>query len=150
MNQRCAGGDAAAQTDDAHAAGLRMQQQRQMAQKLLREHVSAVRRVHLALDCQGECSGEPSHRNRRGCTLFVVKQFPRLQARCEIQIEIADVGAVLVAAAGEQIQVPPWRQHNQRGGSQHAGKASAALPCRQATGDEGETGSADGQESGQP
>jgi hypothetical protein len=50
MTKGSANGDAAAQTDDGHLARVVVQQQRQMRQQLLCQHVAAVRRIHFAID----------------------------------------------------------------------------------------------------
>ena len=62
VHECCTRGDAASQADDGDAPRLGMQQQRQVAQKLLGEHVGAVRRVDLAVDRQRTRAGQPAHR----------------------------------------------------------------------------------------
>ena len=105
----------AAEADDADLPGGSVQQQREVREKPLRQHVAAVRGVHLAVDRERKRAGHAAHRNGAGRALRVVEQRARFEAGLEI--EAPKVGGVLVGATREQGSVP--RRQRQRDENRH-------------------------------
>ena len=73
MRECCAQRDAAAQTHDGHPTRLRMQQQRQVCEQPLSEHVRPVRRVNFP-SIERIVAKRFTHRNRGGGAFAIVEK----------------------------------------------------------------------------
>jgi hypothetical protein len=102
-----------------------MQQQRQVREQLLREHVGTGRRIHLAVDGERQRSGQSPHRHCGRRTVPVVQQVSCGQSGFAIDLR-SNEGRVLVDTAGEQGAVPG------RTADEHANGASGNGQCRHA------------------
>ena len=115
MTKRGAHGHATAKADDRHVARVVVQQQRQVCQELLRQHVAPVRGIHFSIDGQRCRSREPLHGNGRRRAVAIVQERPRLQLRVEIEI-FRNVWRVQVSAAREKRPIPGRSDHHGEAG----------------------------------
>ena len=106
----------------ADLARVLVQQQRQVRDELLREHVAAVRRVGLAVDRQRRRAGQPLDRHGRRRAFAVVEQRARLEQRLEIEV-LRHERRIHVDAAREQLAVP--RRADARAGTAAAAAATS-------------------------
>ena len=81
--KRAAERHAAAQPDDRDALRVRVQQQRQVREQALRQHVARVRRVDLAVDREHPRARRAADGHRRGGALLVGPRACRRRARIE-------------------------------------------------------------------
>ncbi len=107
MGERRAERDATAEPEDRHALRIGMEQQRQVREHALRQHVAAVRRVDLAVDRERDGAGQLSHRDRARRSLPIRQQLACRQCRREVRS--AHGRRVLVGAARQQRSIP-WRR----------------------------------------
>ena len=105
MTERGAQRDAAAEADNADLARVLVEEQRQVRDQFLRQHVATVRRVHLAVDGERQRSGEPLDRDRGSCPLAVVEQRAGLELSLQIKI-LRHVWRVEIRAAREERAIP--------------------------------------------
>ena len=85
--------------------GSLVQQQRQVRDQLLRQHVAAIRGVGLAVDRERRRAGQLLHRHRRRRALLVIEQLAGLELRFEIEI-LRHVRRVHVDAGRQQLAIP--------------------------------------------
>ena len=132
--ERRAGGDAAAVADDEDRLRPRRQQERQMRQETLGEHVRAVGGVHLAVDREREFAGGLLHRNRGGGALFQEDEPPPAQ-QVAVAARLGSRGR-LVEAAGEQLPVPGARRGRPADGDRRGGQRGGEARTEQQRGGE--------------
>jgi len=106
--------------DDSDLPWVRMEQQGQVCEQLLREHVGARRGVDLAVDRERTVSSERFHRDRARGALAVVQERSGGErgtainaGRHEARIEIP--------AGGQPLTIPPWA-HGYPHGDRHEGQ----------------------------
>ena len=85
MRERGAKRHAAPEPDDRDAPRAGMQQQGDVGEQLLRQHVSAVRRVDLPVDRERGDAGRPPDRHRRGRAVAVIEERAGRERRFEIR-----------------------------------------------------------------
>ncbi len=112
MRQRRAERDAATEADDADLAGGAVDEQRHVRQQLLRQHVAAVRRVHLAINRKRADSRQAPNRYRPGGPIVVVEQASSPQR--PVEVERPEVRCVLVRAARHQCRIPAGQRQRRR------------------------------------
>ena len=107
------------------------------AEKPLREHVAAIRRVDLAVDRERRDAREAPDADRRRCSFPVVLEQTGFERR--VRVAFFQIRRVLVGAAGEQFAVPRrQRQHHdaesrrQHRTQRNAPRIAAGLHDRQA------------------
>ena len=95
---------AAAEADDREMAGVAVQQHGQQPEQPLRQHVAAVRGVHLAVDRQRPRARQRADADRRRGAFLVELETPGAQHCGEVRR--LQVRRVLVGAAREELAVP--------------------------------------------
>jgi hypothetical protein len=74
MAQRTGKRDAAAEPDEADAPRRVVQQQRHVREEPLRQHVAAIRRVHLSVDRECGNAGQAADGHRGSRAFAVIEQ----------------------------------------------------------------------------
>ncbi len=107
MAQGAAERHAAAQPNDRDALRVRVQQERQVREEALRQHVARVRRVDLAVDREHPRACRAADGHRRGGALLVVLE--RAGRERGLNVGHAQIRRVFVRAAREERLVPARR-----------------------------------------
>ena len=90
-----------------------MEQQWQVREHLLREHVARCRGVDLAVDRERALTGERFHRDRARSALAVIEE--RSGCECGTAIDARGHEArIQIAAGGQPLAVPPWAHGHPR------------------------------------
>ena len=92
-------------SDDADPPRVPVQEERQVRERLLRQHVAAGRRVDLAVDGERQVAGEPLDGHDAGRTFAVVQQRSGFQRGRQVEA-LRDVACVLVSSARQQRAIP--------------------------------------------
>ena len=106
----------------ATSRGLLVHQQRQVRHQLLREHVAAVRGVHLAVHRERRGAGQPLHRDRGRRALAVVEHRPGLELRGEVEV-LRHERRVHVRPARQQLAIPGGADDQQHRGGERGRQA---------------------------
>ncbi len=124
----------ASQPDNADFARVAVEQERQVRDQLLREHVAAVRGIDLPVDSQRNGPGQTLHGNRGRSAFLVIKDGSRLQECLEVEI-LRDIRRIQVDAAREQCAIPRTTPDAHHGGYHQyravdrAGRLRQPAPC---------------------